>query len=187
VVVATGSVPRCDGVQWGQPGEPLRVTGGAGLTRSWDVLDASGRWSGSAVVIDDTGHYEAAAAAERLAADGVRVTFVTRHSAFLVAVEANFEPRAALRRLRAREFTLYTRCLAVEARPGEVELRYLDGGDPFVAPADLVVFVAANEPQNALAAKLSAAGHRTTLIGDALSQRYLRRAISDGFDAAAAA
>jgi 2,4-dienoyl-CoA reductase-like NADH-dependent reductase (Old Yellow Enzyme family)/thioredoxin reductase len=184
VIVATGSVPRLDGIQWGQPGEPLTVAHGARLTSSWDVLTAERPWSGSAVVVDDTGHYEAAAAAERLATDGAAVTFVTRHSAFLVAVEANFEPRAALRRLRAHNFALHTRCLAVQVRPGQVDLRYLDGGAPFTVPADVVVFVSGNVSRNELAAGLEAAGHAPRLAGDALSQRYLRHAIADGFDVA---
>jgi hypothetical protein len=187
VLVATGSTPRLDGVQWSDPGEPLRCADGAKLTSSWDVLTAAAPFAGSALVVDDTGAYEATAAAERLLEDGVAVTFATRHDSFMPLGQPFFEARAALRRMRAHEgFALHTRCLALGARPGEALLRYRDGGVPFAVPADRVVFVSPNASQSTLTADLEDVAPTVRPIGDAISQRYLRQAIADGFDAACA-
>jgi 2,4-dienoyl-CoA reductase-like NADH-dependent reductase (Old Yellow Enzyme family)/thioredoxin reductase len=183
VIVATGSRPRLDGVQTGC--EPMRVVEPARLVSSWEVLGSDEPFAGSAVVIDDTGLYEPAAAAERLMEDGVAVTYVTRLSAFLAPMAAQFEPAPALRRFRRHDFQLHTRCRAAEVRRGEVDLRHIDGGEPFTAPADLVVFVSANRSETALPDALGDLGAEVAVVGDALSPRGLRTAIGEGFRAGA--
>ena len=65
VIVATGSMPRLDGVQASNPGEPVEGVDRANVMSSNDLFSQPHRELGrSAVVIDDLGHYEAIAAAE---------------------------------------------------------------------------------------------------------------------------
>ncbi|HEX4508283.1 MAG TPA: FAD-dependent oxidoreductase, partial [Alphaproteobacteria bacterium] len=64
VVISTGSQPRMDGVQFGEPGIPLPGFDLPHVLSSHDLLLGAPRDLGkSAVVLDDTGHYEALAAA----------------------------------------------------------------------------------------------------------------------------
>ncbi len=184
VVVATGSRPSCDGVQWASPGEPIRLSDGRRLLTSWEVITAPEPHRGRAVVVDDTGHYEAIAAAERLILDGVAVTYVTRHGSFAPRVEASLESTPALCRLRRGDFTLHTRAVAVSADATSVALRHLDGGDELILSADLLVMVSANVPQNGLATELSGTSSAIHLVGDALSQRDLKSAIAEAHEVA---
>jgi hypothetical protein len=59
IIVATGSVPRMDGVQNSNPGEPIEGIQQAHVISSSDLMLGSGPQLGQhAVVIDDAGHYE---------------------------------------------------------------------------------------------------------------------------------
>jgi 2,4-dienoyl-CoA reductase-like NADH-dependent reductase (Old Yellow Enzyme family)/thioredoxin reductase len=184
IMIATGSLPRLDGVQWAAPGEAAVVTGTGRLVSSWDVLAHETMFSGRAVVVDDRGHYEAIAAAERLVEDGAHVTFVTRHSAFAPLVEAMLETAPALGRLRrTNRFTLATRHVLTRVDGDHVRIRPVDGGSSMDLPAELVVFVSANRALNNLAAAAPGVDAETFVIGDALAPRDLKSAIHSGNEA----
>ena len=189
VVVATGSMPRMDGLQAARP-LPLPGAGQAHVMSSWDVLLASAdRLGGSAVVLDDVGHYEAIAVAEHLIAAGLKVTFVTRHSSFAPHMEAAVRSEPALRRLRRGDFTLHVRARLVQVGKGACEIGYLEGEQTWEAPADTVVLVTYNEPETALYRELGGGTRESrpyalSLVGDANSPRDMLMAIREGHLAA---
>jgi NADPH-dependent 2,4-dienoyl-CoA reductase/sulfur reductase-like enzyme len=187
VLLASGSVPRLDGLQWAAAGRPIRLTGGAELISSWQVLGAPEAPQGPALVIDDRGHYEAVATCERLLAGGGKVTFVTGLTSFAPLVAATFEPGPALRRMRPTgRLDVHTRCAVTAIRPGSAVLQHLEGGPEFEVPCERAILVSRNRSVADLQAPLLEAGITARTIGDALSQRDLKTAIQDGHDAAMA-
>lgn len=184
IVLATGSEPRLDGVQLARPSIPARLAPGKRLTSSWEVLTAREPHRGSAVVVDESGHYEAIAACERLIEDGVDVTFVTGHSSFGHRVAASYEPGPALRRMMpSGRLRVHTRTAAVEVRDGSTLLAPIDGGEGFEVESSQVVFVSPNRPRVDLLEPLQGAGMEVRLVGDALSPRNMLSAIRDGHEA----
>jgi hypothetical protein len=181
IVMATGSVPRFDGVQWASPEEPAVVTGAGRLVSSWQVIDRHDPFSGPAVVIDDHGHYEAIAAAERLLDDGADVTFVTRHSGLAPRVEPMLETAPALARLyHTNRFSLFTRHLLTRVDGDRAHIRPLDGGASRDLAAELVVFVSVNRALDELADVARGVGEEVHVIGDALASGDPRGAIANG-------
>lgn len=186
VIVATGSLPRMDGIQVMQPGLPARGVEQSHVHSSHDVFDIPAERLGrSALVLDDVGHYEAIGVAEHLIERGLKVTFVTRHSSFAPAMELAARHEPALRRLRKGDFTLVTRGLLAEIRPGVCGVRFLDAETLFEVPADTVVLVTHNQPQTAIYRALrdaKKAGRDFTLkiVGDAHAPRDLMAAIREG-------
>src|SRR5262249_39167944 len=147
VILATGSIPRVDGVQLANPGEPARGVAQPHVVSSVELLTDAQRVPGThALVLDDVGHYEALAAAEYLVGKGVAVTFVTRHSSFAPAVETFNRVAPALERLYRGEFEVLTRHFLVEVRAGECVVRPLESMKTRVVRADTVVLVTPNEP-----------------------------------------
>jgi hypothetical protein len=132
-------------------------------------------------VIDDSGHFEAVAVAERLLADGVEVTYATTFDSLLPKLHYAFEPGPAVHRLRtAGAFSFSARTMGIAFDGSVVRLRDIDGGDPWPVEADAVVFVSSNPPQPGAAAELAGIAGELVVVGDALSQRHLRAAIDDG-------
>lgn len=180
-IVATGVVPRLDGVHSVSPGEPLELHDGANLTSSWEALRDGLPGAQRVTIIDDSGHFEPVAVAERLLDQGVEVNYVTTFDSLVPKLHTAFEPGPALQRLRASErFAFSVRTLGRAFDGSEVILRDIDGGKPWRAQADAVVFVSANPPTCSLAAELGRDDSELHVIGDTLSQRHLRAAIDDG-------
>jgi NADPH-dependent 2,4-dienoyl-CoA reductase/sulfur reductase-like enzyme len=185
VVLATGSLPRTDGIQLSNPGEPIEFADGGRIISSHDLLLDSDRDLGrTAVVVDDLGHYEAVACAEQLAVKGVRVTYVSRHSSFAPLVETALMSEPALARLQRHTFSLRLRTRAVRVEPGAVWVRptYVDDrkADQKLE-ADTVVFVSHNAPNKELYPVLVEAGLRVDVLGDARSPRFAQTAIREGY------
>ena len=152
---------------------------------SHDVLMAGERsWGARAVVYDDTGHYEAIAVAEFLIGQGIAVDFVTGQPQFAAALEPSLSAEPALERLAKGDFRLLTsaRLVSVDTDGAKVAYRY--GGDAFSLPCDHVVFVSHNVCHRDLADELSDWSGEVTVVGDALSPRYLQTAIAEGWSAA---
>ena len=185
VIVATGSTPRMDGVQLAAPGEPIAGFGQPHVLSTLDLFENPQLTLGaSAVVIDDVGHYEAVAAAEYLLNRGLTVTFVTTQMSFAPRSQPAFMAVPALRRMLPKGLKLMVRTRALE----------VTGNSVIVTPADIetgsnlreevaadsVVFVSLNRPETGLVADLEAAGKAVTLIGDALSPRFLPTAMREG-------
>jgi len=186
VIVATGSLPRMDGMQVQRPERAIPGFEQRHVLSSHDVFHRlSGSLGKSAVVLDDVGHYEAIAVAEQLITQGLKVTYVTRHSSFAPQIEAMVRTDPALARLRKGDFTLHVRARLVSIGADACEVGYIDGEQVWREPADTVVLVTFNEAQTdlyralggGLRGKLPYALH---LIGDAQAPRDLLVAIREG-------
>jgi len=185
VILATGSLPRMDGIQLSHPGEPITGIDAPQVMSSWDLLlERPARQVKTAVVIDDVGHYEGIAAAEHLIAHGAEVHFVTRHPAFAHQMEAALSAEPALQRLHRGRFHLHLRSRVISVGPGCVTVlpTFLprDSANARELPAERVVFISHNAPNRALAEELANSGLSVRLIGDANSPRFLPNAIREG-------
>lgn len=187
VIVATGSLPRLDGVQHLSPGLVARGMNRRSVVSSHELLtEGSNRNLGtSAVVFDDTGHYEAVAAAEYLIGKDLSVTFVTPHKSFGPGIQPALSDEAALQRLAATgKFRLVTYGALLSVEEGKVELAHRFGGGAFSVKADTLVFVSHNEPNRELLDTLCDASFPVIAVGDVRSPRYLQTAIREGHLAA---
>jgi 2,4-dienoyl-CoA reductase-like NADH-dependent reductase (Old Yellow Enzyme family) len=188
VLLACGSQPRTDGWQRHRPGHVVAGVQKAHVRSSMDTLSVPIQQLGKhAVVLDDIGHFEAAAVAEYLLAHGLFVTWVTRFGSFMPLMEAALRTGPSYERLhKSGRFQVRTRALLDRIEDGTVRLfdERLDAESEIV-PADSVVLVAYSVPDTGLAAQLSARGIAVRQIGDALSPRYIEGAIRDGYLAGA--
>lgn len=186
VIVATGSMPRMDGLQAQRPERVIPGFHQPHVLSSWDLLLGSADGLGkSAVVFDDIGHYEGIAAAEYLIEHGVAVTYVARHSSFSPTMDIILRTGPALRRLRKGRFDLVVSGRIVEIGKGDCTIGYLDGDDEWAVPADTVVFVSYNQAQAELWRALGGGSrapkpYELHLIGDANAPRDLLMAIREG-------
>jgi 2,4-dienoyl-CoA reductase-like NADH-dependent reductase (Old Yellow Enzyme family) len=187
VILATGGLPRMDGLQAALPGEPVRGVELGHVLSSTDLLTGSVASVGkSALVFDDVGSYEAVGAAEFLIEKGFAVTFATRYSSFAPIVDTWTRAEPALHRMYAGDFRLMTRMQLVEIRAGECIVRPLQGTRSETVAADLVVLVMPREPLSGLYEELSGTLARVSIVGDAKAPRDLQAAVREGHFAARA-
>jgi 2,4-dienoyl-CoA reductase-like NADH-dependent reductase (Old Yellow Enzyme family) len=187
VIVATGGLPRMDGVQAAVPGRPATGVDLGHVMSSTDLLTESSAVRGkTALVFDDVGGYEAVGAAEFLVEKGVAVTFATRCSSFAPIVDTWTRAEPALQRLNAGEFRLMTRTQLVEIRRGSSVVRPLQGARDEIVLADLVVLVMPRDPLSNLYSELAGAVPSLSLVGDARAPRDLQAAVREGHLAARA-
>lgn len=183
VIVATGSQPRMDGAQHLVPGFVASGMGHRSVVSSHELLmiGSNRDWGKSAVVYDDTGHYEAVAAAEFLIERGVSVTFVTGHKSFAPKLEPALSDEAALERLARRgsfRLVIYGKLEAVDEDGVRISRRY--GGHEETIAAQTVVCVSHNAPNRDLIDALSDWQGEVITVGDVRSPRYLQTAIREG-------
>lgn len=189
IIIAAGSIPRMDGYQVARPETPIPGFQQPHVLSSWDVFHTpTERLGKSAVVLDDLGHYEAIAVAEHLIVQGLKVTFVTRHSSFAPLIEVLVRTGPALRRLRQGDFSLQVGGRLVSIGKDSVEVGYLDGEQVWEVPADTIVHVTYNDAQTDLYRALGggtrdAKPYTLNLIGDANAPRDLLIAIREGHTA----
>ena len=187
VIVATGSLPRMDGVQHLSPGFAAGGMDRRHVISSHELLTVGSNrdWGKSAVVYDDTGHYEAVAAAEFLTERGVDVTFVTGHKSFAPGLEPALSDEAALERLaRGARFRLVTYGKLLLVEDEHVRIAHRFGGEEKEVRADTVVFVSHNAPNADLIDALKDWDGTVIPVGDVRSPRYLQVAIREGHMAA---
>lgn len=181
VIIATGSSPRMDGRQRLTPGFAATGMEHRSVVSSHELLtEASNRdWGKSAIIFDDTGHYEAIAAAEFLIGRGAAVTFIAAHSSFAPKLEPSLSADPALERLAQGNFRLVThgRLLDVSDEGAKIGLRY---GGSFDLAADTIVFVSHNAPNRDLIDDLAGFPGKMVAVGDVLSPRYMQTAIREG-------
>ncbi len=126
VILATGSTPKPSGFQLASPSIPIPGAHLPHVATSWEVLGFGGRAKvgANAVVYDDTATFEAIAVADKLLAQGVAVTIVSRHEQLgariphppstveasrerLFAAGVTFVPSMALRAITDTHVTAY--------------------------------------------------------------------------------
>ena len=182
VIVATGAIPRTDGVLISVPGEPASGVEQEHVLSSAQLLTGPNRDLGSsALVFDDLGQYEAIGVAEYLLEKGVAVTFATRCVSFAPAVDMAVRAEPALERLYAKgSFELITRAHLVAVERNHCLIRPIHGRTARRVPADTVVMVAGKRSLNELARELAGRVATVKLVGDALSPRDLQCAIREG-------
>lgn len=190
VVIATGATPRLDGVQASNPGEPIQGVTMGHVVSANDLFESPKReWGKTAVVIDDTGHFEAIAAAEHLIGQGMSVTYLTRHTSFGPGVETALMSEPALGRLGVGSFQLHllTRAISIDAEGVAFGPSYLSACSNSVqrAPADVVVLVTTNRPNRDLYDALQGRIPQVLIAGDANAPRYLETAVREGHRAGA--
>jgi len=182
VIVATGSLPRRDGIQRMLPG--IRVDGVAlpNVVSANEVLGGGlPRMPARAVVLDDLGNYHAVGAAEALLEAGTEVVFVTSFPTLAPDLFRSFQRDAVARRLGGYDaFQLRTRSAVVAVSPEIVTVRNIDTARESEIAAELLVLVTGFEPQAALAAQLEAADVEVHLAGDAIAPLLMPHAFASG-------
>lgn len=185
VIVATGSIPRMDGVQLSRPGVPITGIDLPHVHSSHSIMTGqTGVFGKTAVVIDEAGHYEGLATSEFLAQKGVAVTLVTRHAALAPGIQNAWMVEPALQRLAQYQFKEISRTRVVEVGTGTITIApdYLpdDTNSLSEIPADMVVFISLNESNRSLYNKLDGRISDLRIAGDANSPRHLPTAMQEG-------
>lgn len=184
VIIATGSTPRMDGMQFSNPGDPIKGMDRSNVISSHELLTSPLRNLGrNAVVIDDLGHFEAIGVAEYLIDKGLSVNFVARHNGLAPPMDLAWMTEPALTRLSTKPFELHTRMrtLSIDDDGVLVGPTYVqDGAGSKKLPADTVVFVSLNHANRDLFNELRNRGLTARIIGDANSPRFLGQAIREG-------
>lgn len=168
------------------PAQEIAVEEGAHIISSRDVFaDRASRRGKSALIVDEIGHYEAIACAEQLLADGMAVTFITRHKMFAPQIDITLRTQSALERLYAAgDFTLRVGERLIAARPGSADIAPNFGNKVERAEADTIVWVGIRAGQSELAETLREHAIEPVCIGDMLAARNLQTAIREGHLAA---
>jgi len=182
VIIATGSMPRMDGVSLLDPSLPTIGVEQPHVLSSHDVLaDKSVGVDARAVVSDDIGHYEGIAVAEALLNRGAEVVFVTRFHALAPQMDFALSAQPAKIRLhRTRRFRVVPNAAVGRIARDTAVLRTVHGHLEEEVPADLVVLVSANHRNCELYDELRGRHPDIRVIGDALSPRFIEAAISGG-------
>jgi 2,4-dienoyl-CoA reductase-like NADH-dependent reductase (Old Yellow Enzyme family) len=181
VIMATGSQPRLDGVQFKVPGLPATGVGQPHVVSSVDVLTGAVKHLGrTALVFDDVGSYESVAVAEYLIDKGLSVTFATSYAQFAPTVEMWTRADPALDRINKGNFTLLTRMRLSEIQQGKAQLQALHGDKCETVAADLVVLVLSRNPMNEVYKELLDSGCEISIIGDARAPRDFQAAVREG-------
>lgn len=177
VILATGSSENPDPSSVAVPGLPAKVLPGSTVLDVRTLLAGEPAGAGTrAVVVDDTGMYEAAAASEFLLEAGASVTYVTRNSQFAAGLQVIARAGPTWDRLHAfGRIELMTDVHVVEVSPGACTIRPLLGGPDRVLDADLVVVAGYRTPVND-----AASGPEVLTVGDARSPRGIQEAIREG-------
>jgi len=191
VVIATGSMPRMDGIQASHPGQPIRGVERSHVMSALDLfMSPHANLGKTAVVIDDVGHYEGLAAAEHLISKGLAVTYVTRLRMFAPLIQPALMNEPFLIRMQGKpfRFMIRTRAIAIEADAVVVGPTVLtdDDADTTRIEADTVVLVTNNRCNRDIYNTLSERNSDIRVIGDANSPRFLETAIREGHLAGAA-
>jgi 2,4-dienoyl-CoA reductase-like NADH-dependent reductase (Old Yellow Enzyme family) len=182
VVVATGSTPRRDGFQVSSPSIEIPGADLAHVFTSWDVLGFGGRATVGrrAVVVDDTGTFEAISVADVLMARGATVTFLSRFEQLGATIP--YPPatvEASRERLFAGPLELVPAMALTAVCADHVVARGLGHGGERCFDADTVVLVGYHHPNRELADALAGHGLDVRTAGDVNGTDSIRAAIHD--------
>jgi len=185
VVIATGAIPRYDGVRAANPLRPVPGFDKPHVYTPYDMIaNPPTDLGSSAVLFDDVGHYEALAATEFLLDRGVSVTFVTNFPAVGRLIDGPSRVDTAFERFAKKgNFTLFTRTSLEWIGEKECAILPKYRGEAIVIPADTVVFNSAKTPIRDLFDELQQRGfdkrRQISLVGDAHAPRDLQFAIGE--------
>ena len=180
IVLATGAEPRVDGVQLSHPGEPFEGAGLSHVVSSNELFADPSRQVTNALVVDETGHYEALATAEYLLSKGASVTFVTRHQSIAPRMEGPHMIEPFLERMADKPFEYHVRSRVLKVDGQSAAVTSIHDGPESIINADLVVHVSLNRPRDELSSHIEAAGIPYSYVGDAMSPRFLVAAVRSG-------
>lgn len=188
VILATGAMPRDKPLDKYGPGLSIAVQAPARIWSSVELLSSSfPEGVGSALVVDDLGHYEALGVADYLLDKGLRVTVITPGASLGPELEAAFLIEPTLERLgsRGERFTALSRHRLLEVAPGKATIKPVYSATSQVIDADLVVHVGPGSANRDVLDELTLGGFsRVRVVGDALSPRGLQSAVREGHFAA---
>jgi NADPH-dependent 2,4-dienoyl-CoA reductase/sulfur reductase-like enzyme len=187
VILATGSLPRRDGVQRMRPAHRVPGIHLPHVVTPLEVLTGGVEIPRRAVVFDDLGNYQAVGSAEWLLDRGAEVLYATSFAEFCPDLFRSFQRDATAARLQGYPgFSLETRSSVESISPDRAVLRGIDGGRETTVEADLVVLVTGFDPQTDLFEQLRATGVDARVTGDAIAPLLLPHAIASGRAAGAA-
>lgn len=187
VIVATGSLPRRDGIQRMRPAHRVPGMEMAHVITPLEVLAGDIEAPDRAVVFDDLGNYEAVGSAEQLLKQGTEVVYATSFSELAPDLFRSFQRDAVAARLCAEAgFTLHTRSSVERVSDDAVTLRALDGGRLTEVRAQLLVMATGFDPQTSLLFELQAAGIEAHPAGDVIAPLLMPHAFATGRAAGAA-
>lgn len=186
VIMATGSSPRMDGWQSNIPHAPILGVDQPHVFHSHDIFDVPrAKLGDSAVIYDDIGQYEAVGIAEYLIAQGLSVTFVTRHPLLSPMGARTIRIEPALKRLQMGSFTLIANANLVEIGKGSADYRIIGSDTVQRISADCAVLISGNLPIAEVHDQMIDGLNEPVpfllkRIGDALSPRDLQAAMAEG-------
>ena len=186
VVVATGAIPRDNGIQYQSPAEPVEGFDLPHVLSSEALLTSPHLNLGThAVVYDEVGHYEAIAVAEYLISKDVSVTFAAKAPIIGPNLDQLSRVEPAMRRFAASgKFTPLQRAKLHKIERGACAIQVMYKAEPETVKADTVVFVTAREPLRDVYDELLENGYElgknVVIVGDARSPRDLQFAITEG-------
>ena len=189
VIVATGAMPRMDGLQHMNPGEPALGVELPHVLSSEDVLTQTRDFGKTALVLDTVGDYEGLAVMEHLLTQGLKVTYLTPTKSMAPHLEKTQRDNPALERFyQLGEFQIVNRHHLVEIQKGRCIVRpsQASHNQTREIPADTVVLVTHNKPLSEIYDALHEKRPGVALIGDALMPRDVLQAIWGGHRAARA-
>ncbi|HEY2652098.1 MAG TPA: FAD-dependent oxidoreductase [Solirubrobacteraceae bacterium] len=181
VIVATGSLPRQDGIQRMRPAHRVDGVDLPHVVTPLQVLDGSAGVPRRALVFDDLGNYQAVGSAEWLLEHGAEVVYSTSFVDLCPDLFRSFQRDAVAARLERYEtFRLATRSSVQRITPSTTVIRSIDSGREEAVDADLVVMVTGFDPQTDLFDDLERMGVDVRLAGDAIAPLLLPHAIRTG-------
>ncbi|MBT4494198.1 MAG: FAD-dependent oxidoreductase [Gammaproteobacteria bacterium] len=183
VVLATGTMPRVDGMQQSDPGRSIEGFDLPHVYSSWDILGFGEitHLQGPAVIYDDTGSFEAISVADVLLQNGLEVTMVSRNDS--VGSSLPYPPvtaGAARERLYSGEFDFIGAHYIRRIARSSVDIGVLFTDRKRTVPAKTVVFVGYNEPNRELWKSLQGNGPPVHMIGDVRGRNSMMTAIHAG-------
>lgn len=181
LIVATGAMPRVDGVQAHRPWlTPAGVDLPHVMTSTELAMKEKAVRGRHALVLDDSGQHEALAVVDMLQAQGLGVTYVTRFP--MMTPQAEFSQRTvpALERFGRGHFEALVRHDLLSIGEASCIVRPTYGGAERTIPADTVVLVQPGLPLTDLYHTARDAGRPVVLVGDAHAPRDIQAAIGEG-------
>ena len=187
VIIATGGLPPEELVTARSPLGPVPVAAGSVVIDSRELHISPGSASQRrALITDDTGHYDAIAAADVLFEKGFAVDWITRFDSFSHMLQGALVSEPALRRFAQREFNFYPRHEVRRVTPDSATIGSIDGGPDREIIVGLVVANLNPVPNRELWHALQDDDISLFLVGDAQVNGFLPGAIAQGRAAALA-